>query len=148
MNNAFRLPRHAPQAATLSILTCALTLSNNSNASIALAEAKSAQPDVTAVKKSIAALIENDADRRGDGTSLTGTFVRLAWHCAGTYSKADGSGGSDGARMRFDPEADWGANAGLDVARRALEGVKEKNPDVSYADLYTLAGVVAVEESG
>jgi catalase (peroxidase I) len=50
--------------------------------------------------------------------------------------------------MRFDPEASWGANAGLDVARKALEGVKEKYPEVSYADLYTLAGVVAVEEAG
>lgn len=50
--------------------------------------------------------------------------------------------------MRFDPEASWGANAGLGVAREALEGIKEKFPEVSYADLYTLAGVVAVEEAG
>jgi cytochrome c peroxidase len=50
--------------------------------------------------------------------------------------------------MRFDPEASWGANAGLGVARKALEAVKEKHPDISYADLYTLAGVVAVEEAG
>lgn len=90
---------------------------------------------------------EDDMDRRGDGTSLTGTFVRLAWHCAGTFSKVDGSGGSNGARMRFSPEATWGANAGLDLARKALESVKEKHPEISYADLYTLAGVVAVEEA-
>lgn len=148
MNNAFRLPRHAPQAATLSILTTyALT---TLPPSIAQAEGQQKQSvDISAVKKSIAALIENDADRRGDGTSLTGTFVRLAWHCAGTYSKLDGSGGSDGGRMRFDPEASWGANAGLDVARKALEGIKSLYGDeLSYGDLYTLAGVVAVEESG
>jgi hypothetical protein len=42
----------------------------------------------------------------------------------GTYSKVDGSGGSNGARMRFDPEASWGANAGLDIPRKALENVK------------------------
>ena len=35
-----------------------------------------------------------------------------------------GVGGSDGARMRFNPEASWGANAGLDVPREALEDVK------------------------
>ncbi|KAL7545159.1 hypothetical protein ACHAWF_008514 [Thalassiosira exigua] len=114
----------------------------------ALAKAESKQADVAAVKKSIADLIEDDAERRGDGTSLTGTFVRLAWHCAGTYSKLDGSGGSNGARMRFNPEASWGANAGLGVPRKALEDIKAKHPDISYADLYTLAGVVAVEEAG
>lgn len=43
---------------------------------------------------------------------------------AGTYSKRDGSGGSNGARMRFDPEASWGANAGLELPRKALENVK------------------------
>jgi cytochrome c peroxidase len=36
----------------------------------------------------------------------------------------------------------------LDKARAALEPVKAKFPDLSYADLYTYAGVVAVEESG
>ena len=50
--------------------------------------------------------------------------------------------------MRFNPEASWGANAGLDVARAALEPVKEKHPEISYADLYTFAGVVAIEEAG
>jgi cytochrome c peroxidase len=36
----------------------------------------------------------------------------------------------------------------LDKARAALEPVKSQFPDLSYADLYTYAGVVAVEESG
>jgi cytochrome c peroxidase len=143
MNNTLRFTRTIlpPAAATLATLTLL-------SPDVASAKSESTKPDVSSVKKSIASLIEDDAERRGDGTSLTGTFVRLAWHCAGTYSKVDGSGGSNGARMRFDPEASWGANAGLDVARRALEGVKEKFPEVSYADLYTLAGVVAVEEAG
>eukprot|EP00957_Ditylum_brightwellii_P197916 15077676-Ditylum_brightwellii.AAC.1 len=63
----------------------------------------------------------HDSEKRDNGTSLTGTFVRLAWHCSGSYSKEDGSGGSDGARMRFNPEASWGGNAGLGIARDALE---------------------------
>lgn len=58
------------------------------------------------------------------------------------------SGGSNGARMRFNPEATIGANAGLKVARDALEPIKAKFPELSYADLYTYAGVVAVEEAG
>ena len=85
---------------------------------------ESTRVDTNVVKKVIADLIEKDMEKRGDGTSLTGTFVRLAWHCAGTFSKEDGSGGSNGARMRFNPEANWGANAGLVMARDALEPVK------------------------
>jgi len=110
--------------------------------------AKEAAVDITKVRESILEVIETDQEKRGDGTSLFGTFIRLAWHCSGTYSKEDGSGGSNGARMRFCPEKDWGANAGLDIARSALEPVKAKYPTISYADLYTLAGVVAVEEAG
>lgn len=144
INAANFVARHAaPAAATGTLL--ALSLSP----AVAEAKVETAKPtDIQAVKKSIAALIEDDMERRGDGTSLTGTFVRLAWHCAGTYSKIDGSGGSNGARMRFSPEAGWGANAGLDLPRKLLESVKEKHPEISYADLYTLAGVVAVEEAG
>lgn len=128
----------------------ALLLLGNSNtfypAQISYADAPPFK--IENVKKAIADLIEEDAEKRGDGTTLTGTFVRLAWHCAGTYSKVDGSGGSDGGRMRFQPEAGWGANAGLGAARQALEPIKEKFPGISYADLYTLSGVVAVEEAG
>ena len=110
--------------------------------------AKEAAPDVKLMKQSIQDLIEENAEKRGDGTSLTGTFVRLAWHASGTYAKADNSGGSEGGRMRFDPEASFGANAGLGVAREALEPIKEKYPGVSYADLYCLSGVVAIEAAG
>ena len=104
--------------------------------------------DLPKVKEAILEIIENDMEKRGDGTSLYGTLIRLAWHASGTYAAADDSGGSNGARMRFNPEASWGANAGLGVARQALEPVKAKFPHLSYADLYTYAGVVAVEEAG
>ena len=50
--------------------------------------------------------------------------------------------------MRFAPEKDYGSNAGLNVARDVLEQIKSQYPEMSYADLYTYAGVVAVEESG
>lgn len=49
---------------------------------------------------------------------------------------------------RFAPESDHGANAGLAVARKLLEPVKEKYPWISYADLWTLAGATAIEAMG
>jgi len=72
----------------------------------------------------------------------------LAWHAAGTYDKASGKFGSNGATMRFHPESQHGANAGLTVARDQLQKVKAQYPGISYGDLWTLAGVVAVEEMG
>lgn len=50
--------------------------------------------------------------------------------------------------MRFAPESNHGANAGLLVARQKLEPIKAKFPEISYGDLWTLAGVVAVQEMG
>lgn len=83
-----------------------------------------------------------------DDGSYGPVFVRLAWHAAGTYSAKDGSGGSDGATMRFKPEASWGANAGLAVARARLEKVKAAHPGLTTADLWSLAGVVAIQAMG
>lgn len=111
------------------------------------AQAKEAV-DLNKVRASIVQLIDQDAEKRNDGTSLAGTFIRLAWHSCGTYKAADNSGGSNGARMRFSPEASYGNNAGLDLARAALEPIKQQFPEISYADLYTFSGVVAVEEAG
>lgn len=74
--------------------------------------------------------------------------MRLAWHASGTYNKADGSGGSNGATMRFAPESEHGANAGLGAARARLAAVGRAFPGVSTADLWSLAGVVALQEMG
>lgn len=51
-------------------------------------------------------------------------------------------------KSRFPPESNIGANKGLDVARKLLEPIKEQNPWISYSDLWTLAGAVAIEEMG
>jgi len=75
-------------------------------------------------------------------------LYRLGWHASGTYCVHTKTGGSNGATMRFDPEASWGANAGLKGAREFLEPIKSKYPGLSYADLWTLASVVAIEEMG
>ena len=50
--------------------------------------------------------------------------------------------------VRFSPECEHGANAGLAKARSILEPIKAKFPWISHADLWTLAGVVSVEAMG
>jgi len=101
--------------------------------------------DYSAVRSEIAEVMDNLDYEDG---SYGPVLVRLAWHSAGSYSAVDGSGGSNNATMRFSPEKDYGGNAGLHIARDLLEPVKAKFPGITYADLYTLAGVVAVEEMG
>jgi hypothetical protein len=109
------------------------------------AEEKKKEVDLKAVKKDILAIIENlDYD---DG-SYGPLFIRLAWHASGTYDKTKKTGGSNGAGMRFAPESDWGANAGLGIARGLLEKVKQKHPEISYSDLWIYAGYVALESMG
>ena len=51
-------------------------------------------------------------------------------------------------RMRLDPEKNDPENSGLDKVQELLEPIKEKYPYISYADLWTLAGVVSVETMG
>jgi len=84
-------------------------------------------------------------DEYEDG-SYGPVVLRLAWHSSGTYDKVSGTGGSNGATMRFKPEGGHGANAGLNVAREFLQPIKEQFPWISYGDLWTLAGVVAIQE--
>ncbi|KAE8373641.1 heme peroxidase [Aspergillus bertholletiae] len=83
-----------------------------------------------------------------DDGSYGPVLVRLAWHASGTYDKETGTGGSNGATMRFAPESEHGANAGLKAARDFLEPVKAKFPWITYSDLWTLAGSCAVQELG
>ncbi|KAG2736755.1 hypothetical protein G9P44_000845 [Scheffersomyces stipitis] len=83
-----------------------------------------------------------------DDGSLAPIILRLAWHCCATYDISTGNGGSNGATMRFVPEITDEGNTGLDISRAALEPVKQKFPRISYSDLWTLAGKVAIESMG
>eukprot|EP00252_Welwitschia_mirabilis_P013509 TRINITY_DN2970_c0_g1_i1.p1 TRINITY_DN2970_c0_g1~~TRINITY_DN2970_c0_g1_i1.p1 ORF type:complete len:252 (-),score=34.66 TRINITY_DN2970_c0_g1_i1:347-1102(-) len=74
-------------------------------------------------------------------------MVRIAWHSAGTFDVKSRTGGPFGT-MRFAGELAHGANSGLDIAVRLLQPIKDQFPIISYADLYQLAGVVAVEVTG
>ncbi|KAL2154855.1 hypothetical protein VTH82DRAFT_3531 [Thermothelomyces myriococcoides] len=100
--------------------------------------------DYQAVYNEIANRLEENSDY--DDGSYGPVLLRLAWHASGTYDKETGTGGSNGATMRFSPEADHGANAGLKVARDFLEPVKQKFPWISYSDLWILGGVCAIQE--
>ncbi|KAL4569048.1 hypothetical protein LXL04_024675 [Taraxacum kok-saghyz] len=74
-------------------------------------------------------------------------MLRLAWHDAGTYDATTRTGGPNGS-IRLKEEYTHGANSGLKIAIDLCEEVKAKHPRVTYADLYQLAGVVAVEVTG
>lgn len=78
--------------------------------------------DYQKVYNDIAARLEEKDDY--DDGSYGPVLVRLAWHASGTYDKETGTGGSNGATMRFAPESDHGANAGLKAARDFLEPVR------------------------
>ncbi|TFY62568.1 hypothetical protein EVJ58_g3782 [Rhodofomes roseus] len=97
--------------------------------------------------KVAANFVPTKEDYEKDG-SYGPVLVRLAWHASGTYDKESGTGGSNYATMRFEPEALHGANAGLHIARGIMEGIKQEFPWISYGDLWTLGGVCAIQEMG
>lgn len=103
--------------------------------------------DYQQVYNDIATKLHDDEDV-DEGAGRYGLLVRLAWHTSGTYTKKDNSGGSYGGTMIYSPEASDGENAGLEVGRDWLVEFTTKYPWLSRGDVWTLGGVVAVQEAG
>jgi cytochrome c peroxidase len=106
--------------------------------------------DVIEVRAAIFKILRSREARNHDDGSYAPLFIRLAWHCCGTYDKASNTGGSNGGTMRFDAEAADPENAGLDKARRVLEPVYDQFQDkgLSHSDLWVLAGYLGLEFAG
>ncbi len=82
-------------------------------------------------------------------------LVSTAWASASTFRGSDKRGGSNGARIRLQPQNGWEVNNPdeLPAVLRALEGIQESfnaqadGKKVSLADLIVIAGCAGVEQA-
>ncbi len=83
-------------------------------------------------------------------------LVKAAWASAATYRKSDMRGGTNGGRIRLEPQKDWEVNDPKELANviEKLEVIQKNfndslfgNTKVSIADLVVLGGAAAIEKA-
>lgn len=91
---------------------------------------------------------------QNSGLSI-GELVETAWASASTFRGSDKRGGANGARIRLEPQRNWEVNnpAQLNKVLAAYEKIqqdfnaKNKEKQVSLADLIVLGGSVGIEKA-
>lgn len=82
-------------------------------------------------------------------------LIATAWGAASSFRGSDKRGGANGARIRLEPQKNWGANNPQQLPQilSAIEGVQQQfnssapgGKKISLADAIVLAGTAAVEK--
>ena len=108
--------------------------------------------DYAALKADLTALMTDSKPWWPADYGHYGPFmIRMAWHAAGTYRVTDGRGGASASgQQRFEPLNSAGPTTATSTRHAAFFGRSSRSTasHISWADLFILAGNVAIESMG